>query len=376
MLLKNGLKFDPACGFVRADVAWQGEKIATPLASDTNVYDVSGCYIIPGLTDIHFHGCRGADFSDGDAAGLATIAEYELSCGVTQICPTGMTLAAEQLKKICRTAREHREANRPGATIVGINLEGPFLSPAKKGAQNAAWLQEPNISLLHELETVSGHLVKLVSIAPELPGAVDFIREAAKTVTVSIAHTMANYEQASAGMEAGAKSLTHLFNAMPPLAHRDPGVIGAALDHAEVRTEIISDGIHVHQSAIRAAFKMFGAERMILVSDTMRAAGMPDGDYTLGGQDVIVKGKLATLKDGTIAGSVTNLMDCMRTAISFGINPADAVKAAAVNSAKTVGIYDLYGSLDLGKMANIVVLSPDFSVKSVIKHGQIVKGSL
>lgn len=373
MRLTGARVFDPQKGFVDRDLCIEGGKIVQEAGGTV---DVKGCTLIPGLTDLHFHGCRGADFSDGSPEGLETMAAYELSRGVTQICPAGMTLTPEQLVKICRTAADHRRAGKPGAELAGINLEGPFLSQAKKGAQNGAWLQKPSLPLLRQLIEASEGLVKLVSVAPELEGAVDFVREASRLVTVSVGHTAACYDEALAAFQAGAREVTHLYNAMTPLAHRDPGVPGAAFDVPEVRCELICDGIHIHPAMVRASFAMFGRNRMILISDTMRAAGMPDGDYTLGGQDVKVQGKRATLLDGTIAGSVTDLMSCMRTAVSFGIPLADAVTAAAVNPAKVLGIYDRVGSLDAGKDANAAVLGPDLELKAVIFRGEVAAGSL
>ena len=353
MILTGGRVFDTRQGFVERDLCLEGGKIAPSAGGET--IDVTGCTLIPGLTDLHFHGCRGADFSDGDPDGLATMAAYELSRGVTQICPAGMTLAAEQLVKICRVAAEHRRAGKPGAELVGVNLEGPFLSEAKKGAQNAAWLQKPNLPQLEALLTASEGLVKLVSVAPEVEGAIDFVREASRKVTVSVAHTTANYDTALEASRAGAREVTHLYNAMPPFAHRDPGVVGAAFDAPEVRCELICDGVHIHPSVVRATFAMFGRDRMILISDTMRAAGMPDGDYTLGGQAVQVHGKRATLADGTIAGSCTNLYDCVTTALTMGIPLEEAVKAATWNPAHELGMLDQIGSIRDGKLADFVI---------------------
>ena len=374
MRLTGGQVFDPQAGFVVKDVCLEGGKIVENCQD--NGVDVSGCYVIPGLTDVHFHGCVGADVSDADAQGLADMAAYELSRGVTQICPAGMTLAAEQLEKVCTTAAQHRAANVPGAELVGIHLEGHFLAAAKKGAQNGAWLRDPDVALLRHLKECSQGLVKLVSLAPELDGAMDFIREVKDEVSVSLAHTTADYDTAMAAFEAGANHVTHLYNAMPPFAHRDPGVIGAAADSKDAYVEIICDGVHVHPAVIRATFRMMGRERMVLVSDTMRAAGMPDGEYTLGGQAVFVKGNRAELVDGTLAGSVTDLMNCMKTAVSFGIPLEDAVMAAAVNSAKSIGIYDRVGSLDVGKDANVVVLDKDLNLKAVLFRGELVHGAL
>ena len=372
MKITGAQVFEARGTFVNRDLYMDGGML-TDRDCGGEVINAEGCYAIPGLTDIHFHGAVGHDFSDGDAEGLAAIAEYELSRGVTQICPAGMTLLPEALEKMCAVAAEHRRAEKPGASLCGINLEGPFLSMAKKGAQNGDWLQKPNMELLRKLEEVSGGLVKLVSVAPEVEGAMDFIREASGEVRVSIAHTTADYDTAMAAFGAGAGHVTHLFNAMPPFTHRAPGVVGAAFDTPDCWVELICDGIHIHPSVVRAVFKLFGADRVVLVSDTMRAAGMADGDYSLGGQPVAKKGKYATLADGTLAGSVTDLMDCMRTAVSFGIPLAYAVRAAAVNPAQSIGIYSRCGSLENGKWANVVLLNRDLSIRTVMFKGKIVK---
>ena len=371
MKITGGRVFDLEHGFVERDVCFDGA-LLTPDSRDRETYDASGCWIIPGLTDVHFHGCRGADLSDGDPEGLQAIAECELSRGVTQICPAGMTLLEERLLKVCRTAAAHKREGRSGADLVGINLEGPFLSYAKRGAQNGDWLHRPDAAMLRRLMGAAEGLVKLVSVAPEEPGAMEFIRAVCEDVNVAVAHTTAEYDTALEAFRSGAREVTHLFNAMPGFTHRAPGVVGAALDSPWTRVELICDGIHIHPSMVRAAFKLFGADRVVLISDTMRAAGMTDGKYDLGGQEVTVKGPLATLADGTIAGSVTDLMACMKTAVSFGIPLADAVRAAAVNPAQVIGIFDRVGSLEPGKRANVVVLDQDLVVEAVFFKGERV----
>ena len=371
MRITGGQVFDLREGFVRRDVCFDGRLLSSSSA-DGETYDAEGCYVIPGLTDLHFHGCMGRDFSDADPEGLEIMAEYELSRGVTQICPAGMTLLEEQLKRVCQVAAAHRAAHKGGAELCGINLEGPFLSDAKKGAQNGAWLHAPDVEMFHRLVAASGGLVKLVSLAPELPGALDFVEAVEDEVVVSLAHTAADYNTALAAFQRGARQVTHLFNGMNPFSHRAPGVVGAALDTPLCNVELICDGVHIHPSVVRAVFKMFGYKRVILISDTMRAAGMPDGQYTLGGQDVTVKGKHATLADGTLAGSVTDLMRCMKTAVSFGIPLEEAVWAAAVNPARAIGIFSRAGSLEPGKRANLVVLDQDLEVKDVFFRGQRV----
>lgn len=371
MRIWGGKVFSCTHGFIARDLQTDGARISKA-SGDKVMIDATGCYVIPGLTDLHFHGCMGHDFSDGNIDGLGKMADYELSQGVTQICPAGMTLAEDMLSNICKMGAEYKKTTRSGATLVGIQLEGPFLSYEKRGAQNGEWIHELDAPLLKRLMADSEGLVKLVAIAPELAGAEDFIREMGDKVTLSLAHTTADYETAKKAFALGARQATHLYNAMPAYHHRNPGVIGAAMDNENVMVELICDGVHIHESVVRGTFRMFGAERVILISDTMRAAGMADGDYTLGGQKVIVKGKLATLEDGTIAGSATNLMDCLRMAVKMGISLKDAVLAASYNPAKALGILADYGTLDEGKFANFVILNEDLSLRAVVHEGKIL----
>ena len=376
MRLTGAQVFDARQGFVSRDLCLEGGNIV-PQAGEP--VDVTGCYLIPGLTDLHFHGCKGEDFSDATPEGLQIMADYELSRGVTQICPAGMTLGEDQLTRICQNAAHHRSHNTGGAELVGLHLEGPFLCKAKKGAQNEAFLHDPDPVMLHRLQEAAEGLVKLVTLAPEQPGSLEFIRGAlADGVTVSLGHTTADYDTALAAYQAGARQATHLFNAMPPFTHRAPGVVGAAFDSPAVNVELISDGVHIHPSVVRAVFQLFGRDRVILISDSLRATGMPDGRYPFGGQEIEVHGNRATMAGdpNTLAGSVSDLMACMKTAVSFGIPLADAVTAAAVNPARVLGIDDRLGTLDAGKDANVVVLDQHLDVKAVLFHGKVVAGSL
>ena len=374
MRITGGQVFDLEQGFVSRDVCFDGEKLEQSSA-DGKTYDASGCYVIPGLTDLHFHGCVGEDFSDATPDGLQKMADYELSRGVTQICPAGMTLGEDQLTRICQNAAAHKAKNAGGAELVGVNLEGPFLCKAKKGAQNEAFLHDPDPAMLHRLQQAAQGMVKLVTLAAEQPGALEFIRSAQEDgITVSLGHTTADYDTACAAYEAGARQATHLFNAMPPFTHRAPGVVGAAFDHPQVKVELISDGVHIHPSVVRAVFQLFGAGRVILISDSLRATGMPDGRYPFGGQEIEVHGNRATMADdpNTLAGSVSDLMACMRSAVSFGIPLHDAVRAAAVNPAQVLGVFDRLGSLDVGKTANLAILDQDLNLKDVFFRGQLV----
>lgn len=376
MKITNALVFDPKEGFVARDFCVKDGLISEDALGPISAH---GCYVIPGLTDLHFHGCVGEDFSDATPDGLQKMADYELSRGITQICPAGMTLGEDQLTKICQNAAAHRAKNAGGAELVGLHLEGPFLSMAKKGAQNAAYIHDPDAAMLHRLQEAAGGLVKLVTLAPEQPNSLEFIQSARQDgVTVSLGHTTADYDTASAAYKAGARQATHLFNAMPPFTHRAPGVVGAAFDYPEVKVELICDGVHIHPAVVRAVFKLFGSDRVILISDSLRATGMPDGRYPFGGQEIEVHGNRATMADdpNTLAGSVSDLMACLKTAVSFGIPLADAVTAAAVNPAKVLGIYNRLGSLDIGKEANAAILDEHLDLKAVLYHGEVVAGAL
>lgn len=381
MIIKNGFVYTEDFTFKPQTITLTDDRITqigdSPAEEDT-VIDAQDCYVIPGLTDIHFHGCVGHDFCDGNEEAIQSMAVYELKNGITNICPATMTLAEEVLSNICECAAGYRNTQKAsaskaemGSTLLGINLEGPFLSLAKKGAQNASFLHKPDIQMLKKLQKDADGLVKLVAIAPEEEGAMECVRALHEEVTFSVAHTTANYEIAKKAMDNGAKHVTHLYNAMPPFTHREPGVIGAAADTPDCDVELICDGVHISAPVVRATFKLFGDDRIILISDSMMATGMSDGQYSLGGQAVTVKGNLATLADGTIAGSATNLMDCVRVAVKEMQIPLEsAIKAAAYNPARSIGIDKEYGSIAPGKKANLVILNKDLSIRDIIFEGK------
>ena len=380
MIIDNVYVFTPDKAFVKGGIILDGDKIrqvyeekdAPQLNGD--VLDGKGCYAIPGLIDLHFHGCKGDDFCDGDKAAIGRIAEYEASVGVTAIAPATMTLPVEELEQILHTAAEYKKETKDcrKADFLGINMEGPFISPAKKGAQDARNILPCNVEICDRFLKASEGLVKFIGIAPEeSEHAAEFIREVHERVNVSLAHTNADYDTAMEACRAGANHAVHLYNAMPAFTHRAPGVVGAVFDNKDVMAEIICDGIHIHPSVVRATFQMMGADRMILISDSMRATGMPDGQYTLGGLDVKAVGRLATLvSDGAIAGSATNLMDCMRTVVKKMELPLEtAVACATINPARSLGVEEQYGSLEAGKKAHVVLLDQDLELKAVIKDG-------
>lgn len=371
MIIKNAKVFSENGTFEEKNIMMDGEYFSDS-TTDTKEFDANGCYAIPGLVDIHFHGCVGHDFCNGTEEAIQAIADYELSCGVTTIIPASMTLSEDTLTTVFKAAAQHQ--NEKGAELVGINMEGPFVSSAKKGAQNGAFIHKPDAQMFHRLNEASGHMIKHVALAPEEPGAMEFIERVKQNTVISIAHTTADYDTAKKAIDAGANHVTHLYNAMPPFTHRAPGVIGAAADNDNVFVELICDGIHIHPATVRTTFKIFGDDRICLISDSMEATGMPDGEYALGGQKVIKEGALATLVDGTIAGSATNLMDCVRTAIIHMHIPMEsAIKSATANPAKSIGIYDKYGSISTGKYANCVILDHDLNIKAIFLKGKQVQ---
>lgn len=342
--------------------------------TEDEVLDGKGMYAIPGLIDLHFHGCKGDDFCDGSRDAIARIAEYEASVGVTAIAPATMTLPVEELEQILRVAAEYKKGphSKKEADFVGINMEGPFISPAKKGAQDERNIIPCDVKVCERFLEVSEGLVKFMGIAPEeSENAVSFIEAVKDKVNVSLAHTNADYDTAMAAFNAGADHAVHLYNAMPAFTHRAPGVIGAVYDSKHVMAEIICDGVHIHPAAVRATFEMMGEDRMILISDSMRATGLEDGEYTLGGQPVTVRGNLATLHDGTIAGSATNLMDCMRFVVkTVGLPLETAVMCATENPAKEIGIFNEVGSISVGKRADFVLLDQELNIAAVYIDGK------
>lgn len=373
MKFKNGKVFTPEGTFEQKDLYVIGNKIASEQEFDEKetdqVVDVTDCYVIPGLIDIHFHGCKKVDFCDGTKEVFETIAEYQASQGVTAICPATMTFSREKLESIFQTVREY--PNEKGAILCGVNMEGPYISYKKKGAQNGQYIRVASVEEFNILQELSGNMIRLVDIAPEIDGAMEFIQEAKKSTNISIAHTTAGYDIAMKAFEQGASHVTHLYNAMTGFTHREPGVVGAAAEYEDCYVELICDGVHIHPSAVKSTFKLFGKERIVLISDSMEATGMPDGEYELGGQKVIVRGNRAELEDGTLAGSVTNLLKCMQTAVKdMGIPLEDAVLCATQNAAKSIDVFDTMGSLEPDKLANILILDKDLNIKAVYIKGE------
>ncbi len=372
MLFKNGLVFMENGAFEKADVRVKDGKIAEvgpnlPENGD-EVKDIAGKRLVPGFVDIHSHGCGGSDFCDGTQEALQTMADTYLKAGVTTTLGTSTTLQPDTLRKVFRNYRQFAETQTRGARMIGVNMEGPFLSVKKRGAHILEYLLPADFDLFSELNELSGGRIRQVDLAPEIENGMDFIRKASKVCTVCVAHTTAGYDQTLAAYETGATSNTHMYNAMVGFSHREPGTVGAIFD-SDTYAELICDGFHIHPAVIRATFKNLGTDRICLISDSMRAAGCPNGTYELGEQDVFVKDGKATLADGTIAGSVINVHTAVQRVISFGIPMETALKAATINPARAAKIDGVVGSIVPGKYADLLVVDDDVNVEEIYLAG-------
>ena len=377
MKITGALVFGEDRKFHEKDLYVKDELITDSGAEGEEVIDASGCVAIPGLIDIHFHGAMGEDVCDGNAEAFEKIAAYEVSRGVTAMCPATLTLPVDDLKHVLSLGAEFAaKGNSKLSDLVGFNMEGPFISPVKKGAQNAEFIRKCDPGIVDEFYEASKGLLKIIGLAPEEnPEFEKYIEAVSDKVVVSLAHTNSDYDTAIKAFKAGACHAVHLYNAMTGMSHREPGVVGAVFDSKHVTAELICDGIHIHPAAVRATFEMMGPERMILISDSMRSTGMPDGEYDLGGLAAIKKGREVRLKDGgAIAGSGTDLMDCLRTVVlDMGLPLEIAVAAATINPARRIGISDKYGSLEPGRLADIVLLDKTtLKIKKILRKGSPV----
>ena len=336
--------------------------------------DAKGNYVIPGLVDMHIHGYMGEDASDGSFEGLKTMARGVAKNGVTSFLPTTMTVSYEELRlafsQIRRAMEESRQDSWDGAAVVGANAEGPFINITKKGAQAGEHVRPGDPAFLKEFADV----IRVFTIAPEVEGNLDCIREMARdtSMLISMGHTAANFDQAQAGIEAGVRHVTHLFNAQTGLLHRDPGVVGAALLDSCVSCELIADTFHVHKALFQLVASLKG-EQMVLITDCTRAGGMPDGEYTLGGQPIFVKGIECRLKDGTIAGSVLKLNEAVRNVLAnTDLTISQAVNMASLNPARRIGLSASKGSIEAGKDADFAIVDDAIDVQTTILGGRVI----
>lgn len=315
------------------DVCVRGGRIREAEASEPRV-DASGYSVVPALTDIHSHGACGVCANDVTKDAYDTLCAHMKRHGIHGFLPTVITGPAREMLGVCRMYADYHA--RYDTVASGLNLEGPFINAAKKGAHNQHYILDPDIELFRQMYDASQGQVKLVTVAPELPGAIPFIKEASKLCRVAVGHSAADYDTAMRAFEAGATDVTHLFNAMNPMGHRSPGIVAAARDSGAY-VELICDGKHIHPSVVRMVFSAFDKDRVVLISDAISATGLPDGVYELGGLKTIVKDGTSTLEDGTLAGSTADLLGCVKQAVAFGIPLEDAVRAASQNPCRLIG---------------------------------------
>ena len=375
MLLKNATILNGEFRQVKGDLLMNGGTIArmgeSIPAGGEEVLDCTGKLLVPGVIDIHTHGAVGCDHSSGDSEALRKIAEYEGKNGVTSFLPTTMTISEEAIRKAVVNVREYCRGEHAGAKPLGVHMEGPFFSEAKRGAQPLEWICKPDAAMFRRLNSACGGIIQIVDVAPETEGALDFIREVKNEAVVSVAHTAADYDQTCAAFAAGASHAIHLYNGMTGATHRAPGVVGAVWDTPDVTAELICDGVHIHPAILRATFRLLG-RRVVMISDSLEAAGLPDGARFLdaGGHEITVTNGRATLADGTIAGSSTNLMECVRRVIGFGIELETAFYAATYAPAKVIGCEKLIGSLEPDKCADVVVLDETLHPSCIFIDGK------
>lgn len=368
MLFKNVNVLSEDFRFEQRDIAVEDGVFCEKSLSGGEV-DCTGMLMLPGLVDIHTHGAAGFDNMDLSYDAINGISKFMAENGVTTYLPTLITQSRENMSAAGENIAKAKKSGVDGAHIGGIYMEGPYFSVKYKGAQNEEYIRNPNAEEFFDINRASDDLIKIISIAPETDGAEEFIKRVSPKVRIAIGHTDSDYDTAKKAISAGASHMTHTYNAMRGLHHRTPNAIGAALD-SDITCECISDGMHVHPAMVRLLYKAVGAKRLVFVSDSLRSAGMPDGEYELGGQLTIVKNGQATLADGTIAGSTATLFGCVKKAVEFGLPLEDAVRAASFNPAKAAGIENTAGIITAGRCADFLLTDTDLNLKSVYINGK------
>lgn len=335
-----------------------------------DIIDAKGSYVSPGFIDLHIHGSGGRDTMDGELEDLKVISQSIAQNGVTGFLPTTMTMSKDKIYKALDNIKEGMKLDLGGAKVLGAHMEGPFINPKYKGAQKEDYIIEPDYNFINGYEDV----IKIITLAPEKDNNSQFIRSVKENtnIVLSIGHSDATYEEAMESIEKGVSHATHLFNAMSPLNHRKPGVIGAVFN-SNINCELIADKIHVHSGVFQTVVNIKGADKVILITDSMRAGCMKDGISELGGQKVIVKDNSARLEDGTLAGSILTLNKAVKNMVeNTNLNIYQAISMVSLNSAKDIGISDRKGSIEEGKDADIVIFDEEYNVSHTIVEGKTV----
>lgn len=358
MIIKNALLKGNICNIIiKNGKIREILDISVPFDENSDeILDAAGLSVIPGFIDIHTHGMLGIDTCDADFEKLCPV---YASFGTTSFLPTTMTVSVDDLVRITSAKTSFK-----GANVLGFHLEGPFISPKYKGAQDENNIIPPNLAIFSQFNNV-----RMITVAPEIPGCIDFIKAISDRTIVSIGHTDCDSETALNAIDNGALCLTHTFNAMPPMLHRAPGPIGVAVEK-NIYAQIICDGLHVQKSAFLAAFRMFGSDRLCLISDSIRPAKLPDGEYESGGIPVFVKNGEIRLSEGNLAGSSFCLLDCVKKAVEFGIEKDVAIKMATETPATLLGLKK--GRVEVGFDADLLIVDDNLDLKSVIIGGEVV----
>ncbi|MBE7040641.1 MAG: N-acetylglucosamine-6-phosphate deacetylase [Ruminococcaceae bacterium] len=375
MILSGGFVVDGDFSLKQLDVEIQDGKISNLKMGicGEEKRDVSGCYVLPGFIDTHIHGAYGTRISDSEPK-LEAMCRFEATQGVTGLAITTAASAFPDLLRQLRLAAEIAEMGvQNGAKILGIHGEGPFISKNRKGAMNGDNILDPDIEKLNAMIKISRGLLKILTVAPESKGAPELIQYAVdQGITVSLGHTVATYEEALSGIRAGATQLTHIFNAMVGLNHREPGVLGAGLTNPDVVCEMICDYVHLHPAVVQMIYKLKGSDKVNIISDSGHAAGMNVTEFTVDGLTRYVKDGVVRLADGTIAGSAKTMLDGVKNLLASGIPLEEVSKMASLNPAKTLKLDAVTGSLVPGKTADIVVLDREYNLVCTYVDGVCV----
>ena len=387
IILKNGLYLSPEGEFIEGDICIEADTIKCIVnkgelpcchqkeGEETQVLDFKGKRVIPGLVDIHTHGAVGFDVSASSPEQICELTKYYAQNGVTSFLPTTITNGREQIKEILRNIRQAKDLEESsGASIEGVHIEGPFINSKRKGAHDPNWITTPEKSDFDDYREILGDLKIHITVAPEIEGGLEFIKYVYDNGgTVGIGHTDGDYEITLEAVKAGASIFTHLFNAMRDLHHREPGTVGGALV-SDALAEIISDGIHIHPAIVKMVVKTKGYDKVVLVTDSMHAAGLDSGEYDFGGFKIFIKDGVAKQEDGTIAGSIISLMDGVRNVVKYaGVSLEHAVVMASTNPARLLGLDDKIGSIEVGKRADLVVLDNNIQAQMVFCRGKQIK---
>ena len=365
---------DKVISIEKGKITGIGDKKNIFESAEIEIIDAGEGFIAPGFIDIHVHGGGGSDVMDGKYEAIKRVAATHSRFGTTAFLPTTMAMSKDKIIKSLKSINEVFVKGTGAAEILGVHLEGPYINPLKKGAQRKEDIKNPSIEEFLEFNLASGNSIRLVTIAPEIPGAIELIRWLYEhKIIASVGHSNATYEQVQESIRAGLNHVTHTFNAMRGLDHREPGVVGAALSSPELIVEMIADGIHLHPAVMKILTRVKEAEKIVLITDAMRATSKPEGTYNLGGQEVIVADGQARLKDGTLAGSVLTMDKAVNNMIEMvGVSLREAIQMATINPAKCLGIEGRKGSLAAGKDADIVILDKKLKVKLTMVKGKIV----